>query len=175
MSYTFSRRDFMKYSALTAVAVAGAGLLTGCEVQDPNNPSAKRLNAKLSIGTTVAQLQTAAVVGNNGVFTIQIGNNSDGVLTMEPTCFAVKVLNAEGKKVFSSDSTLTVAAQDPTQDVYPNLPKKTVALYNVTVPGYTDPKAGETLVFTYIPRRDQPQLSMSWSIPAASLGEKKGQ
>ena len=175
MSYTFSRRDFLKYSALTAVAVAGAGLLTGCEIQDPNNPSAKKLNTKLSIGTTVAQLQTATVQGTQGVFTIQIGNNSDGVLTMEPTCFAVKVLNAEGKKVFSSDSTLTVAAQDPTKDVYPNLPKKTVALYNVTVPGYTDPKAGETLVFTYIPRRDQPQLSMSWSIPAASLGEKKDQ
>ena len=35
MSYTFSRRDFLKYSALTAVAVAGAGLLTGCEIQDP--------------------------------------------------------------------------------------------------------------------------------------------
>ena len=175
MSYTCSRRDFLKYSALTAVAVAGAGLLTGCEIQDPNNPSAKKLNTKLSIGTTVAQLQTATVAGTNGVFTIQIGNNSDGVLTMEPTCFAVKVLNAEGKKVFSSDSSLTVAAQDPTKDVYPNLPKKTVALYNVPVPGYTYPKAGETLVFTYIPRRDQPQLSMNWSIPAASLGEKKDQ
>lgn len=175
MSYTFSRRDFLKYSALTAVAVAGAGLLTGCEVQDPNNPSAKKLNTKLSIGTTVAQLQTATVQGTQGVFTIQIGNNADSPLLLEPTCFAVKVLNAEGKKVFSSDSTLTVAAQDPAKDVYPNLPKKTVALYNVTVPGYTDPKAGETLVFTYIPRRDQPQLSMSWSIPAASLSEKKDQ
>ena len=175
MSYTFSRRDFMKYSALTAVAVAGAGLLTGCEIQDPNNPSAKKLNATLTIGTTVAQLQTAAVVGPNGVFTIQVGNNSDGVLTMEPTCFAVKVLGADGKKVFSSDSSLTVAAQDPTKDVYPNLPKKTVALYNVTVPGYTEPAADQTLVFTYIPRRDQPQLSMSWSIPAAGLGEKKDQ
>lgn len=41
MSYTFSRRDFLKYSALTAVAVAGAGLLTGCEIQDPNNPVIK--------------------------------------------------------------------------------------------------------------------------------------
>lgn len=170
MSYTFSRRDFMKYSALTAVAVAGAGLLTGCEIQDPNNPSAKKLNAKLTIGTTVAQLQTAAVVGTNGVFTIQVGNNSDGVLTMEPTCFAVKVLGADGKKVFSSDSNLTVAAQDPTLDVYPILPQKTVALYNVTVPGYTEPEADQTLVFTYIPRRDQPELSMSWSIPAAGLG-----
>ena len=41
MSYIFSRRDFLKYSALTAVAVAGAGLLTGCEVQDRNNPVIK--------------------------------------------------------------------------------------------------------------------------------------
>lgn len=175
MSYTFSRRDFMKYSALTAMAVAGAGLLTGCEIQDPNNPSAKKLNAKLSIGTTVAQLQTATVAGNNGVFTIQIGNNADSPLLLEPTCFAVKVLGADGKKVFSSDSSLSVAAQDPTKDVYPNLPKKTVALYNVTVPGFQELTADQTLVFTYIPRRDQPQLSMSWSIPAASLGEKKDQ
>ena len=30
MSYTFSRRDFMKYTALTAVAIAGSGMLTGC-------------------------------------------------------------------------------------------------------------------------------------------------
>lgn len=50
MSYTFSRRDFLKYSALTAVAVAGAGLLTGCEIQDPNNPVIK----KLGYGTTLA-------------------------------------------------------------------------------------------------------------------------
>ena len=38
MSYTFSRRAFLKYSATTAVAVAGAGLLGGCEYQDPQQP-----------------------------------------------------------------------------------------------------------------------------------------
>ena len=38
MSYTFSRRDFMKYTALTAVAVAGAGMFTGCG-GNPNQPS----------------------------------------------------------------------------------------------------------------------------------------
>ena len=170
MSYTFSRRDFMKYSALTAVAVAGAGLLTGCEIQDPNNPSAKKLNATLTIGTTVAQLQTATVEGTQGVFTIKIGNNADNPLILEPTCFTVKVQDSEGKKVFSSDSSLKVAAKDAAEDVYPNLPKKTVALYNITVPGYTEPEADQTLVFTFIPRRDQPVLSMSWSIPAAGLG-----
>ena len=36
MSYTFSRRDYMKYTALTAVAIAGSGMLTGCS--NPNRP-----------------------------------------------------------------------------------------------------------------------------------------
>ena len=40
MSYTFSRRDFMKYTALTAVAVASAGMFTGCG-GNPNQPSGK--------------------------------------------------------------------------------------------------------------------------------------
>ena len=43
MSYTFSRRDFMKYTALTAVAIAGSGMLTGCSlslihISEPTRP-----------------------------------------------------------------------------------------------------------------------------------------
>lgn len=37
MSYTFSRRDFMKYSAVAAVAVAGSSMFTGCG-SNPNRP-----------------------------------------------------------------------------------------------------------------------------------------
>ena len=41
MSYTFSRRDFMKYSAVAAVAVAGSSMFTGCSlVSNPNRPTA---------------------------------------------------------------------------------------------------------------------------------------
>ena len=39
MSYTFSRRDFMKYTALAAAAVAVSGSLTGCS--NPNRPVGK--------------------------------------------------------------------------------------------------------------------------------------
>ena len=48
MSYTFSRRAFLKYSAATAVAVAGASLLGGCEYQDPNNPVSKELPSAIT-------------------------------------------------------------------------------------------------------------------------------
>lgn len=41
MSYTFSRRDFMKYSAVAAVAVAGSSIFTGCgSISNPNRPFA---------------------------------------------------------------------------------------------------------------------------------------
>lgn len=40
MSYTFSRRDFMKYSAVAAVAVAGSSMFTGCSlISNPNRPT----------------------------------------------------------------------------------------------------------------------------------------
>ena len=38
MSYTFSRRDFIKYSAVAAVAVAGSSMFTGCGFSNPNRP-----------------------------------------------------------------------------------------------------------------------------------------
>ena len=41
MSYTFSRRDFMKYSAVAAVAVVGSSMFTGCgSISNPNRPFA---------------------------------------------------------------------------------------------------------------------------------------
>lgn len=39
MSYTFSRRNFMKYTVLAAAAVAVSGSLTGCS--NPNQPTGK--------------------------------------------------------------------------------------------------------------------------------------
>ena len=84
MSYTFSRRDFLKYSAMTAVAVAGAGLLTGCEIQDPNNPVIKKLGYGTTLGTTGGLLESVDTEGTDGVFTFTVKNNSDASLRMDP-------------------------------------------------------------------------------------------
>ena len=63
MSYTFSRRNFMKYTALTAVAIAGSGMLTGCS--NPNRPSGT-VGSKLSPGDRIcdATLKSATYTGN---------------------------------------------------------------------------------------------------------------
>ena len=109
MSYTFSRRDFLKYSALTAVAVAGAGLLTGCEIQDPNNPVIKKLGYGTTLGTTGGLLKSVDTEGTDGVFTFTVKNNSDASLRMDPNeSFVVKVLDKDGNSKWSNYFNLSI-------------------------------------------------------------------
>lgn len=177
MSYTFSRRDFLKYSALTAVAVAGAGLLTGCEIQDPNNPVIKKLGYGTTLGTTGGLLKSVDTEGDAGVFTFVVENNSDAPLRMAPyELFTVKVLDAEGNRKWSNDFNLTIEAvpgeDSKVPDILNELPPRTVGEYKVRVPDYAGhaPTPEDTLEFTYTPNpAKSPELRMTWKILGADL------
>lgn len=177
MSYTFSRRDFLKYSAMTAVAVAGAGLLTGCEIQDPNNPVIKKLGYGTTLGTTGGLLKSVDTEGTDGVFTFTVKNNSDAPLPMTPNdIFTVKVLGAKGNRKWNNNFNLTIeavpGADGKVPDILTNLPPRTVGEYKVHVPDYAGyaPGPEDTLEFTYIPLpAKSPELRMTWKIPGADL------
>lgn len=177
MSYTFSRRDFLKYSAMTAVAVAGAGLLTGCEIQDPNNPVIKKLGYGTTLGTTGGLLKSVDTEGTTGVFTFTVKNNSDAPLRMTPNdIFTVKVLDAKGNRKWNNNFNLTIEAvqgeDGKVPDILPELPARTVGEYKVHVPDYAGyaPGPEDTLEFTYIPNpAKSPELRMTWKIPGADL------
>lgn len=177
MSYTFSRRDFLKYSAMTAVAVAGAGLLTGCEIQDPNNPVIKKLGYGTTLGTTGGLLKSVDTEGTTGVFTFTVKNNSDASLLMDPKeSFVVKVLDKDGNSKWSNYFNLSIeavqGADGKVPDILPELPARTVGEYKVHVPYYAGhaPNLEETLEFTFIPRpAKSPELRITWKIPGADL------
>lgn len=177
MSYTFSRRDFLKYSAMTAVAVAGAGLLTGCEIQDPNNPVIKKLGYGTTLGTTGGLLKSVDTEGTTGVFTFTVKNNSDAPLLMDPKeSFVVKVLDKDGNSKWSNYFNLSIeavqGADGKVPDILPELPPRTVGEYKVRVPLYASSAPGpeDTLEFTYIPNpAKSPELRMTWKIPGADL------
>lgn len=177
MSYTFSRRDFLKYSAMTAVAVAGAGLLTGCEIQDPNNPVIKKLGYGTTLGTTGGLLKSVDTEGTTGVFTFTVKNNSDAPLLMDPKeSFVVKVLDKDGNSKWSNYFNLSIeavqGADDKVPDILPELPARTVGEYKVHVPDYDGyaPNLEETLEFTFIPRpAKSPELRITWKILGADL------
>lgn len=177
MSYTFSRRDFLKYSAMTAVAVAGAGLLTGCEIQDPNNPVIKKLGYGTTLGTTGGLLKSVDTEGTDGVFTFTVKNNSDAPLLMTPNdIFTVKVLDAKGNRKWNNCFNLTIEAvpgeDGNAPDILPELPARTVGEYKVRVPLYASsaPTSEETLEFTFIPLpAKSPELRITWKILGADL------
>lgn len=177
MSYTFSRRDFLKYSAMTAVAVAGAGLLTGCEIQDPNNPVIKKLGYGTTLGTTGGLLKSVDLDGTAGVFTFTVKNNSDAPLRMTPNdIFTVKVLDATGKTKWSNYFNLSIKAvlgeDGKAPDILPELPPRTVGEYKVHVPDYAGhaPNPEDTLEFIYIPNpAKSPELRITWKIPGTDL------
>lgn len=177
MSYTFSRRDFLKYSAMTAVAVAGAGLLTGCEIQDPNNPVVKKLGYGTTLGTTGGLLKSVDTEGTDGVFTFTVKNSSDAPLRMTPNeIFTVKVLDAEGKTKWSNYFNLSIEAvlgeDGKVPDILTDLPARTVGEYKVHVPDYARfaPNPEDTLEFTYTPNpAKSPELRMTWKILGADL------
>ena len=178
MSYTFSRRDFLKYSALTAVAVAGAGLLTGCEIQDPNNPVIKKLGYGTTLGTTGGLLKSVDTEGTDGVFTFTVKNNSDAPLRMTTPIelFTVEVLDAKGNRKWNNNFNLTIeavpGADGKVPDILPELPARTVGEYKVHVPDYAGhaPNPEDTLEFTYIPLpAKSPELRITWKILGADL------
>ena len=178
MSYTFSRRDFLKYSAMTAVAVAGAGLLTGCEIQDPNNPVIKKLGYGTTLGTTGGLLKSVDLDGTAGVFTFTVKNNSDAHLHMATPSerFVVKVLDKDGNSKWSNYFNLSIEAvlgeDGKAPDILPELPPRTVGEYKVRVPDYAGhaPNLEETLEFTFIPRpAKSPELRITWKILGADL------
>lgn len=178
MSYTFSRRDFLKYSAMTAVAVAGAGLLTGCEIQDPNNPVIKKLGYGTTLGTTGGLLKSVGLDGTAGVFTFTVKNNSDAPLHMATPneSFVVKVLDKDGNSKWSNYFNLSIeavqGADGKVPDILPELPARTVGEYKVHVPDYAGhaPNLEETLEFTFIPRpAKSPELRITWKILGADL------
>lgn len=178
MSYTFSRRDFLKYSALTAVAVAGAGLLTGCEIQDPNNPVIKKLGYGTTLGTTGGLLKSVDTESTDGVFTFTVKNNSDAPLRMTTPIelFTVEVLDAKGNRKWNNNFNLTIEAvpgeDGKVPEILPELPPRTVGEYKVRVPDYAGhaPTPEDTLEFTYTPNpAKSPELRMTWKILGADL------
>ena len=96
MSLTFSRRSFLKYTAVAAVAVAGSSLLTGCK-DNPYQPTGT-IGDKLSIMGDFT-LKSAKVEGTKMTCAMTFKCTSKRNLHVIPSCFQIDVTSKDGKKV----------------------------------------------------------------------------
>lgn len=148
MSFELTRRSFLKYSALTAVAVAGSSLLTGCN-DNPYQPVGKPGDALSLMGKhTLTEYNIDAAGNMTCKFSIYC--NSDRNLSVQPKCFQVDVTNAAGvKTTFRGDSEPKLTLSKTTGD----LKKKETFETILTVPAYNYAE-GDTIEVKYWPRPD---------------------
>ena len=103
MSYTFSRHDFMKYSAVAAVAVAGSSMFTGCSlISNPNRPTGKtgdtlKPGSKICNATLTAPTYTFTFGGTTGSFKCHFKIYTQVSLQISSAHFQVEVTDADGK------------------------------------------------------------------------------
>lgn len=162
MSYTFSRRAFLKYSAATAVAVAGASLLGGCEYQDPQNPVSKKLpSAITSELQVIAGLKTMKIAGGTCTLEVDIESARANPIPLDPYCFSVAVKGTEDKPVYFSGNWGGVRILDAENSRIEQKKPITIHLAAANFPKLQD---GDTVLFQYIPIRENSEFSMTWEI-----------
>lgn len=170
MSYTFSRRDFMKYSAVAAVAVAGSSMFTGCgSISNPNRPSAVYTateDSKLTFSGTSGGF--FGIGGTKDYLVLKKGGSYDsgsGTLKLEFTHYPIsegtgitaphyqlKYVTDDGNHyVTSADGSLTSTGGDGLE-----INKEAHAKVTVTIPTNVkaDVEKAKAVYIQYFPRHN---------------------
>lgn len=168
MSFEFSRRNFMKYTAVAAVALAGASLFTGCK----NSGDSYNLLKEGAGELTVLQVTAAMGKKKDGKYTItalqdgyhaaisfpmSITNNRTNPIYVTPNNFKVVVTSSDGKTV----KKYSVKIDDELKDT--NLKKGSSVTGNVTIQDVTL-NEGDVVVLTYCPDLQYNEYSLNWKL-----------
>lgn len=161
MSYTFSRRAFLKYSAATAVAVAGASLLGGCEYQDPKNPVCKTLPGAIKSDLNViAGLKSMKIEKGTCTLEVDIESARANPIPLDPYRFSVAVKDSEdNQRYFSLRNGVQILDAENSR-----IEQKKPITIHLAAANFPKLQDGDTVLFQYIPIRENSEFSMNWEI-----------
>ena len=173
MSFAFSRRSFLKYTAVAAVAVAGASLFTGCKIDTSDSYNALRttpgeltvLQVTAAMGTYVeaSKSYTAPdVKGTTIVFPFKITNGRANPIYVTPNNFKATVLDAEGKVIAKYKYTASHGLSLEPSLCDTNLKKDASVSGNVKVTLDAALEPGQSIVLTYCPDLQYNEYSLNW-------------
>ena len=176
MSFAFSRRSFLKYTAVAAVAVAGASLFTGCKIDTSDSYNALRttpgeltvLQVTAAMGTYVeaSKSYTAPdVTGTTIAFPFKITNGRANPIYVNPNNFKATVLNAKDE-VIAKYTAINGLSLEPTL-CDTNLKKDASVSGKVTLTLSTALEPGQSVVLTYCPDLQYNEYSLNWKTTRA--------
>ena len=174
MSFAFSRRSFLKYTAVAAVAVAGASLFTGCKIDTSDSYNALRttpgeltvLQVTAAMGTYVAASKSYTgpddVTGTTIVFPFKITNGRANPIYVNPNNFKATVLDAEGKVIAKYKYTASHGLTLDASLCDTNLKKDASVSGNVNLTLDAALEPGQSIVLTYCPDLQYNEYSLNW-------------
>ena len=177
MSFAFSRRSFLKYTAVAAVAVAGASLFTGCKVDTSDSYNALRttpgeltvLQVTAAMGTYVEASKSYTgpdnVTGKTIVFPFKITNGRANPIYVNPNNFKATVLN-DKDEVIAKYTAINGLTLDATL-CDTNLKKGAFVSGKVTLTLDAALEPGQSVVLTYCPDLQYNEYSLNWKTTRA--------
>ena len=180
MSLAFSRRSFLKYSAVAAVAVAGASIFSGCDQTDTKNLycdgagsiTVLQINAVLGkYDNDAKKYKDIDLTKNPITFPFQITVGRTNNLPIQPSNFKAIVYKKDGKqKEKYVGGTSQLAIDDSLLDT--NLANSVTNSGNIKITLNDSLAEGEKLVFTYCPDLQYAEYSMNWVLARPAKKEE---
>lgn len=159
MTGEFSRRSFLKYTALTAVVVAGSSLLTGCGGDAPVQRAVGTSNRVLKVVSKLEQVECDAA--SNTTFKLVVTNGRNNALEVTKANFAVK---ADRYLAYQNDK-LQVTSPDALSH---QVKKGETVTYYVTAKGLNALTDGP-VTLTFYPDLEYSEFSANWELDADAL------
>ena len=158
MTGEFSRRSFLKYTALTAVAVAGSSLLTGCSGYAPVQHAVGTSNKVLKVVSTLEQVECTATFTT---FKLVVKNGRNNALDVTRANFAVK---ADGY-LADQNNKLEVTSPDALSH---QVKQGETVTYHVMAKGLNALTDGP-VTLTFYPDLQYPEFNANWELAAEVL------
>lgn len=174
MSTVFSRRSFLKYTAVTAVAVAGTSLLGGCSgsgAETAIQTTYPSDNVVLKVKSTLETLEYDPTDGH-ATFTIHIVNGRKNPIVVSPNRFAVKAYDKNNNciaNIFVGSTQGSLNAVLASGDTNP-ISRGKECTYTVIASGLPVMKAEDTecpvasLRIIYTPDTEYNEYTANWII-----------
>lgn len=159
MTGEFSRRFFLKYTALTAVVVAGSSLLTGCGGDAPVQRAVGTSNRVLKVVSKLEQVKCDAA--SDTTFKLVVTNGRNNALEVTKANFAIK---ADRYLAYQNDK-LQVTSPDALSH---QVKKGETVTYYVTAKGLNALTDGP-VTFTFYPDLEYSEFSANWELTADAL------